>query len=173
MILKLKDWPTSDDFKNFLPSRFNDLMNNIPVSQYTSRESKLNLASSLPDYFGKPDLGPKCYIAYGSIGNLKYSDHEGTTNLHVDISDAFNIMVYVGDGDKKRCNVDLSSDLEMKRKIQKKTNCFEQLANFEKAQYERYLSGERPGALWHLFRHQDADDIRKFLKTVIECLFFG
>ena len=46
----------------------------------------------MPDYFVKPDLGPKMYIAYG---NALYPD-TGTTNLHLDMSDACNLMVYVG-----------------------------------------------------------------------------
>jgi len=146
-------------------------MSNIPISEYTSRESKLNLASSLPDYFSKPDLGPKCYIAYSSIGDLKYTDQEGTTNLHVDISDAFNIMVYVGDGDNKSSNSEDINTLKSNKLSQKKTNCFESLVKFERSQYERYLRGERPGALWHIFRHQDADDIRKFLRTVTYDIF--
>ena len=37
-------------------------------------------------------LGPKMYIAYGSA---RYSD-KGSTNLHIDMSDAVNYLVYVG-----------------------------------------------------------------------------
>lgn len=46
----------------------------------------------MPDYFVRPDLGPKMYIAYG---NALYP-HIGSTNLHIDMSDACNLMVYVG-----------------------------------------------------------------------------
>lgn len=52
----------------------------------------MNLASFLPDHFLKPELGPKMYIAYGSA---LYSD-KGSTNLHIDMSDAVNCLVYVG-----------------------------------------------------------------------------
>lgn len=93
MILKLKDWPTSDDFKHMLPTRFDDLMKNLPIKQYTHRNSILNLASGIPEFFSKPDLGPKLYIAYSSADTYK----QGTTNLHIDISDAVNLMIYVGD----------------------------------------------------------------------------
>ena len=40
----------------------------------------------------KPDLGPKMYNAYGSSGTPR----SGSTNLHLDISDAVNLMIYVG-----------------------------------------------------------------------------
>ena len=46
-------------------SRFDDLMANIPLPEYTRRDGKLNLASRLPNYFVRPDLGPKMYNAYG------------------------------------------------------------------------------------------------------------
>lgn len=46
-------------------TRFDDLMANIPLPEYTRRDGKLNLASRLPNYFVRPDLGPKMYNAYG------------------------------------------------------------------------------------------------------------
>ena len=56
------------------------------------REGVFNLAGYLPDYCLKPELGPKMYIAYGSA---LYSN-KGSTNLHIDMSDAVNYLVYVG-----------------------------------------------------------------------------
>ena len=98
MLLKLKDWPPGEDFAELLPSRYADLMKALPLSEYTHRTGRLNLASRLPDCFVRPDLGPKMYNAYGSA----LHPNKGTTNLHLDISDAVNVMVYVGipkDGD--------------------------------------------------------------------------
>lgn len=91
MLLKLKDWPATEDFAAQFPSRFADLMNALPLSEYTKRNGKFNLARHLPDYVKKPDLGPKMYIAYGSATHAT----KGTTNLHLDMSDAVNVMVYV------------------------------------------------------------------------------
>lgn len=161
LILKLKDWPTSDDFKQILPSRFNDLMHNAPIPEYTIRQGQFNLVARLPEFFGKPDLGPKMYIAYGSMGNLTSYDQEGTTNLHVDISDAFNILMYVGDYNRMY-------DSDKGVLLKKEERCFEKLvSSFEKEQSDRFRQhGERPGAIWHLFRPQDADKIREFLITV-------
>lgn len=75
-------------------------MNVLPLGEYSQRSGRLNLASRLPDCFVRPDLGPKMYTAYGSA---LYAT-KGTTNLHLDISDAVNVMVYVGipkDGDNE------------------------------------------------------------------------
>ena len=100
MLLKLKDWPDNNDLSNYLPTRFADLMKHLPLKEYTQREGRYNLASFMPDFFARPDLGPKMYIAYG---NALYP-HTGTTNLHIDMSDACNVIVYVGipnDGDRE------------------------------------------------------------------------
>lgn len=48
--------------------RFEDLMENLPLPEYTKRDGRLNLASRLPSYFVRPDLGPKMYNAYGMRG---------------------------------------------------------------------------------------------------------
>ena len=69
MLLKLKDWPPSDDFSDLLPQHFNDLMQALPLPEYTRREGMLNVVSRLPDFLVKPDLGPKMYIAYGMSNN--------------------------------------------------------------------------------------------------------
>ena len=92
LILKLKDWPPGDDFSDMLPTRFQDLMDALPMPEYTQRNGRLNLASCLPDFFVRPDLGPKMYNAYGSAATPR----AGTTNLHLDISDAVNLLLYVG-----------------------------------------------------------------------------
>ena len=87
-----KDWPSGEDFAKVLPSRYIDLMKALPLPDYTHRDGRLNLAGRLPDCFVRPDLGPKMYSAYGTaLLNTK-----GTTNLHLDMSDAVNVMVYVG-----------------------------------------------------------------------------
>ena len=83
---------SGEDFAELLPDRFEDLMQALPLAEYTRRTGRLNLASCLPDFFVRPDLGPKMYNAYGSA----LFPTKGTTNLHLDISDAVNFMVYVG-----------------------------------------------------------------------------
>ena len=67
-------------------------MQALPLPDYTRQDGRLNLAGRLPKCFASPDLGPKMYSGYGSA--LTFT--KGTTNLHIDVSDAVNVMVYVG-----------------------------------------------------------------------------
>ncbi|XP_018331475.1 probable JmjC domain-containing histone demethylation protein 2C [Agrilus planipennis] len=153
MLLKLKDWPPGEDFAEMLPTRFSDLMKVLPLSEYTHRTGKLNLASRLPECFVRPDLGPKMYNAYGSA----LHPTKGTTNLHLDISDAVNVMVYVGipkDGDGEeyikeafRAIDEAGCDILTRRRVRDK--------------------GELPGALWHIYNARDADKIRDLLNKVV------
>ena len=152
MLLKLKDWPPTEDIANYMPKRFNDLINAYPMPEYTHREGALNLVSYLPDFCNKPELGPKMYIAYGSA---LYSN-KGSTNLHIDMSDAVNMLVYVGfpsDGNMQENakevfkEVDKAGcDILMKRRVRSRNIL--------------------PGALWHIFHPSDTPKIRDFLNKV-------
>ncbi|KAJ1914490.1 hypothetical protein H4219_004764 [Mycoemilia scoparia] len=90
-ILKIKDWPPKEDFKSRLPDHFKDYMNVLPFQAYTNPDGLANLASWLPKGACPPDLGPKMYLAYGSWDD---KGGPGTTNLHCDMADAANLMVY-------------------------------------------------------------------------------
>jgi hypothetical protein len=43
-------------------------------------------------------------------------------------------------------------------------------SNIDEAQLQRLRNGERPGALWHLFRSDDAKKIREYIGRV--CFIF-
>lgn len=153
---KMKDWPPSEDFGEILPDHYKDYMDNLPLSTYTTRNGQLNLACRIPNEMLKPDLGPKLYSAYGTT---KFS-HKGTTNLHLDVSDAINVMMYVGGAKAfeegsveqeeyyndiiNQCDVDLG----MKNIIRKNKGC--------------------PGALWHVFKQSDVVALRTFLNKIAE-----
>uniref|UniRef100_A0A182NR78 [histone H3]-dimethyl-L-lysine(9) demethylase n=1 Tax=Anopheles dirus TaxID=7168 RepID=A0A182NR78_9DIPT len=152
MMLKLKDWPPGDDFAEMMPTRFYDLMKSLPLGEYTRREGRLNLASRLCSFFVRPDLGPKMYSAYGSA----LHPTKGTTNLHLDISDAVNVMVYVG----------VPKDVPRARYNDK-------IVELIDAEDCDYLTRQRvrqrkefPGALWHIYHAQDADKIRALLNKI-------
>ncbi|XP_051715660.1 lysine-specific demethylase 3B isoform X3 [Ctenopharyngodon idella] len=162
MVLKLKDWPPGEDFRDMMPTRFDDLMDNLPLPEYTKRDGRLNLASRLPNFFVRPDLGPKMYNAYGLIST---EDRKvGTTNLHLDVSDAVNVMVYVGvpEGDTdQEHEADLAGFKEVMLTIEE--------GDVDDMTKKRvYEVKEKPGALWHIYAAKDAEKIRELLRKVGE-----
>ncbi|XP_062909692.1 lysine-specific demethylase 3B-like isoform X1 [Mobula hypostoma] len=162
MVLKLKDWPPGEDFRDMMPTRFDDLMNNLPLPEYTKRDGRLNLASRLPNYFVRPDLGPKMYNAYGLITT---EDRKvGTTNLHLDVSDAVNVMVYVGipiGENNHEEDTDNSGEAEVMKTIEE--------GDVDEVTKKRiHKSKEKAGALWHIYAAKDAEKIRELLRKVSE-----
>ncbi|XP_036872343.1 lysine-specific demethylase 3B isoform X4 [Manis javanica] len=154
MVLKLKDWPPGEDFRDMMPTRFEDLMENLPLPEYTKRDGRLNLASRLPSYFVRPDLGPKMYNAYGLI--TTEDRRVGTTNLHLDVSDAVNVMVYVGIPIGEGAH-----DEEVLKTIDE--------GDADEVTKQRIHDGkEKPGALWHIYAAKDAEKIRELLRKVGE-----
>ncbi|BFZ58899.1 hypothetical protein PYCC9005_005967 [Savitreella phatthalungensis] len=89
--LKLNDWPDVEDFAEAMPSRFTDFDSALPFPQYTRRKGAMNLATYFPPDLLPPDLGPKLYCAGASSDA---PGHQGTTVLHMDMTDAVNIMTW-------------------------------------------------------------------------------
>ncbi|KAM7048066.1 putative JmjC domain-containing histone demethylation protein 2C isoform 4-T5 [Acridotheres tristis] len=152
-LLKLKDWPSGEDFKTMMPARYEDLLKSLPLPEYCSPEGKLNLASHLPGFFVRPDLGPRLCSAYGVAAT---KDHDiGTTNLHVEVSDVVNILVYVGIA---KGNGVLSKSGVLKKLEE------EDLDDLLRKRLKD--SSELPGALWHIYAGKDSDKIREFLQKI-------
>ncbi|KIM80675.1 hypothetical protein PILCRDRAFT_52980, partial [Piloderma croceum F 1598] len=90
-IMKLKDWPPEKDFSTQFPE-FNEVFNLvIPFPDLTRWNGVLNLASHFPLNGISPDLGHNMYNADGSMQD---DQHHGSTKLHMDITDALNLMVW-------------------------------------------------------------------------------
>ncbi|XP_065653392.1 uncharacterized protein LOC136071840 isoform X2 [Hydra vulgaris] len=151
-LLKLKDWPSGDDFQDKLPERFQDLMKALPAPYYTHRNGQLNLAARLPKFFAVPDLGPKMYNAYGSASHAS----AGTTNLHLDISDATNVIVYVGIPKEEEYR---QAEINDAFKIIDSACC-------ESTRIRIRDQNVKPGALWHIFPAKSAEKIRIFLRRI-------
>uniref|UniRef100_A0AAX7U551 Lysine-specific demethylase n=1 Tax=Astatotilapia calliptera TaxID=8154 RepID=A0AAX7U551_ASTCA len=162
MVLKLKDWPPGEDFRDMMPTRFDNLMDNLPLPEYTKRDGRLNLASRLPNFFVRPDLGPKMYNAYGLIST---EDRKvGTTNLHLDVSDAVNVMVYVGIPHGEN-NQEEEAEISGRKEV---LTTIEEGDVDEMTKRRVHEGKEKPGALWHIYAAKDAEKIRELLRKVGE-----
>ncbi|GAB2224689.1 hypothetical protein Droror1_Dr00005455 [Drosera rotundifolia] len=178
-MLKLKDFPPSDKFEDFLPRHCDEFISALPFKEYTDpRSGFLNLATKLPSSILKPDLGPKTYIAYGFAEELGRGD--SVTKLHCDMSDAVNILSHVAEvvmNKQQQCAV---KSLRRKHKEQderefghlKQTRSEISHSNeqstlvdseAESATNER-AGTERAGALWDIFRREDVPKLEAYLR---------
>lgn len=150
MVYRLKDWPSGEEFMALMPSRYDDLMKNLPLPEYSDPEGNLNLASHLPSFFVRPDLGPRLCCAYGVAAS---QDQDfGTANLHVEVSDVVSVLVYVG---VAKGNGVLSKTGVLKRLEEEDLD--------EGVRRRLKDSTETPGALWHIYLNRDMDKVREFL----------
>lgn len=155
MVLKLKDWPTSDDFADIMKEHFEDMMRAVPLAAYTNRNGKLNLARYLPTHFSRPDLGPKMYSAYSQMHPSK----KGSTNLHLDVSDAVNVLV--------RVSKPVDSHLAPKQYSVEAIHKALVAAGADEIDKQLLLNGTKlPGAIWHIFPAHKTDVMRRVLNYV-------
>ncbi|KAL6303835.1 hypothetical protein BKA93DRAFT_720606, partial [Sparassis latifolia] len=93
-IMKLKDWPPEKHFSTQFPELFKAFMDGVPYPDLARLDGVLNLAAHFPQNGIPPDLGPKMYNAHG----LKHDNlHHGSTKLHIDITDAVNVLLWAAD----------------------------------------------------------------------------
>ncbi|TRY57887.1 hypothetical protein DNTS_014404 [Danionella cerebrum] len=153
VVFRLKDWPSGEEFLALMPSRYHDVMKALPVPEYTQPEAHLNLASHLPSFFIRPDLGPRLCCAHG-VTSCPEQDF-GTSCLHVEISDTMSILVYVGvaKGNGALSKSDVSKLLE------------EELLD-DSVRKRLKDPDEIPGALWHIYMSKDLQKIQEFLQKV-------
>lgn len=155
VVLKLKDWPTSDDFADAMKEHFDDIMKAMPLAAYTRRDGKFNLARYLPAHFSRPDLGPKMYSAYSQVHPAK----KGSTNLHLDVSDAINVMLHVSKPTDAHLAPSQYSIEAIRHALVE--------AGADEADKEALINGNKlPGAIWHIFPAHQSDDLRKVLHSV-------
>ncbi|KAI0363036.1 hypothetical protein BV20DRAFT_1040111 [Pilatotrama ljubarskyi] len=93
--VKMRDWPPSARFRDLFGPYFDAFMDAVPMPAYTRYDGYRNLAAHWPVEPGarrqsfKPDLGPKMYLASPDVEGV------GSTPLHLDVTSAVNILVYV------------------------------------------------------------------------------
>jgi len=93
----------------------------------------LNMISKLPAEANRPDLGPKCYLAYDDT----------YTNLHYDMSDAVNLLVHVGSASRDKS--------------------LQTYVTFQGTQKTLNAFIEGDAALWHIFKRGDVPVLVEFL----------
>ncbi|KAL5059147.1 hypothetical protein RYX36_030751 [Vicia faba] len=181
-MLKLKDWPPSESFKECLPIHFKNFVSYLPYKEYTHPVSgSLNLAVKLPGGCLKPDMGPKAYIAYGVSKELGRGD--SVTKLHCDMSDAVNVLTHVAKVKLGSENVTAIEKLMPKNLEQDKRELHDihqdgeanddgtsgsKLKEVEKGTVEQGDSlldvvDSLDGALWDIFRRKDVPILEGYL----------
>ncbi|KIM87080.1 hypothetical protein PILCRDRAFT_31089, partial [Piloderma croceum F 1598] len=90
-VWKLKDWPPLHDFALVFPELHKSFMQCVPYPELTRLDGVFNLASHSPYNMISPDLGPKMYNACETAPD---DQHQGSTKLHGDLTDAVNIMLW-------------------------------------------------------------------------------
>ncbi|MBA0587430.1 lysine-specific demethylase JMJ26 [Gossypium raimondii] len=185
-MLKLKDWPPSNNFEDLLPRHYDEFIRILPFQEYTDpRSGILNLAVKLPPGVLKPDLGPKTYIAYGISQELGRGD--SVTKLHYDLSDAVNILTHTADvalGEEQLAAIE---KLKMKHKAQDAKEKLERDREdkhpinegrkgiTDQNQYSDNNiddvgarnsghSKNTGGALWDIFRREDVPKLEAYLR---------
>ncbi|KAI0691547.1 hypothetical protein C8Q76DRAFT_578094, partial [Earliella scabrosa] len=88
------DWPPDRHFKDIFRHHYLAFNQAFPDScaDFVRANGVANLAACWPETEGAPDLGPKMYAAMAN-----HEDAEGTTRLHLDVTDAANLMVWAAD----------------------------------------------------------------------------
>ncbi|XP_078181905.1 lysine-specific demethylase JMJ26-like isoform X2 [Carex rostrata] len=175
-MLKLKDWPTYNNFEDVLPSHCSEYIRSLPFQLYTNPKSgPLNLATFLPDDAPKPDLGPKSYIAYGFREELGRGD--SVTKLHCDVADAVNILMHISAVEISFEQESAIKHLKRKHREQDKMEFSENQGHTTRAEWgEKTKKGETgiihevndraetAGALWDIFRRDDVPLLKAYLE---------
>nr|KAJ3418696.1 putative JmjC domain-containing histone demethylation protein 2C [Polyrhizophydium stewartii] len=73
-----------------MPEHFAEITRVLPMPHLHRRNAPFNLATRVPTEFQTVDLGPKLYIAHGTHDG---PGSAGTTPLHLDMTDAVNLML--------------------------------------------------------------------------------
>ncbi|XP_061871849.1 lysine-specific demethylase hairless [Colius striatus] len=116
----------------------------LPLPEYCGPTGRLNLATYLQGQWARRWLRPRVCVAYG----VHPQDQTiGTKNLTVEAADSISVLVHAVPAARQDLLLQADADsMEMPMK--------ERL----------WDTGSRPGALWHIFRAEDAGRIQDFLQ---------
>nr|KAF6348763.1 HR lysine demethylase and nuclear receptor corepressor [Myotis myotis] len=125
-------------------SRLENLAASLPLPEYCAQHGKLNLASYLPPGPALCPLEPQLWAAYGVS---PHRGHLGTKNLCVEVTDLVSILVRA------------EAPLPAWHRAQK-----DFLSGLDGEGL--WSPGSQVSTVWHVFRAQDAQRIRRFLQMV-------
>ncbi|XP_042028430.1 lysine-specific demethylase JMJ25-like isoform X2 [Salvia splendens] len=175
-MLKLKDWPPSDKFEDLLPRHCEEFVRALPFQEYTDPTAGvLNVAAKLPSTALKPDMGPKTYIAYGTVEELGRGD--SVTKLHCDMSDAVNILTHTADVAISEEQYEAIELLKERHRAQDEEECKARRKNAtacttsDRSDSDKgtsfspnlHQSDDGGGALWDIFRREDVPKLKAYL----------
>ncbi|XP_021116891.1 lysine-specific demethylase hairless isoform X6 [Heterocephalus glaber] len=125
-------------------SRVENLASSLPLPEYCAHHGKLNLASYLPPGLTLHPLKPQLWAAYGVS---PHRGHLGTKNLCVEVADLVSVLVHAEAPGPAwhRAQKDFLSSLDGEG---------------------LWSPGSQVSTVWHVFRAQDAQRIRRFLQMV-------
>lgn len=125
-------------------SRVENLAASLPLPEYCAHHGKLNLASYLPPGPGLRPLVPQLWAAYGVS---PHCGHLGTKNLCVEVTDLVSVLVRA------------EAPLPTWHRAQK-----DFLSGLDGEGL--WSPGSQVSTVWHVFRAQDTQRIRRFLQMV-------
>uniref|UniRef100_A0A8I3PQG7 Lysine-specific demethylase n=1 Tax=Canis lupus familiaris TaxID=9615 RepID=A0A8I3PQG7_CANLF len=125
-------------------SRMENLAASLPLPEYCALRGKLNLASYLPPGPALRPLEPQLWAAYGVS---PHRGHLGTKNLCVEVTDLVSVLVRA------------EAPLPAWHRAQK-----DFLSGLDGEGL--WSPGSQVSTVWHVFRAQDAQRIRRFLQMV-------
>ncbi|XP_055676325.1 lysine-specific demethylase hairless isoform X1 [Falco peregrinus] len=127
-----------------------NLSASLPLPEYCGPTGRLNLATYLRGQQGRRWLRPRVCMAYG----VQPQDRTiGTKNLMVEAADSISILVHAAARLPARQDMLLQADADGVDALLKE---------------RLWDAGSRPGALWHIFRAEDAGRIQDFLQKTRE-----
>ncbi|XP_075030729.1 lysine-specific demethylase hairless [Calonectris borealis] len=142
------------DFGDMELCRATNLSASLPLPEHCGPTGRLNLATYLQGQRGRRWLRPRVCVAYG----VHPQDRTiGTKNLTVEAADSISVLVHAAawlpEQPAARQDLLLQADAD----------------GMDAPLKERlWEAGSRPGALWHIFRAEDAGRIRDFLQKACE-----
>ncbi|KIM89597.1 hypothetical protein PILCRDRAFT_60651, partial [Piloderma croceum F 1598] len=95
----MQDWPLRENFSTKLLELHKSFAKFVPCPALVLPDGVLNAALHYPLNGIAPDTGPKMYFAYKTVSD---DHHNGSTKLHMDLTDAVNVMLWASpDPDKQ------------------------------------------------------------------------